>query len=127
MSSSKTKTKIFSHSTHRFGRQPNSQTDPVVLGLPGALPVLNEEAVSLAVRASLAVNCRVNGFSRFARKNYFYPDLPKGYQISQFDQPLAEHGWLDIQLNGVSKRIGVTRLAHGRRRGQDHTRRIQRF
>lgn len=106
----KTKTKIFSHSTHRFGRQPNSQTDPVVLGLPGALPVLNEEAVSLAVRASLAVNCRVNGFSRFARKNYFYPDLPKGYQISQFDQPLAERGWLDIQLNGVSKRIGVTRL-----------------
>ena len=106
----KTKTKIFSHSTHRFGQQPNSQTDPVVLGLPGALPVLNEEAVSLAVRASLAINCRVNRFSRFARKNYFYPDLPKGYQISQFDQPLAEDGWLDIQLNGVSKRIGVTRL-----------------
>ena len=106
----KTKTKIFSHSAHKFGEVPNSQTDPVVLGLPGALPVLNEVAVSLAVRASLAVNCRVNSFSRFARKNYFYPDLPKGYQISQFDQPLAEHGWLDIQFDGRSKRVGVTRL-----------------
>ena len=106
----KTRTKIFSHSTHRFGEVPNSQTDPVVLGLPGALPVLNEQAVSLAVRASLAINCRVNRFSRFARKNYFYPDLPKGYQISQFDQPLAEHGWLDIRTDGGPKRIGVTRL-----------------
>ncbi len=106
----KTKTKIFSHSTHKFGKVPNSQTDPVVLGLPGALPVLNEHAVSLAVGAALAINCRVNSFSRFARKNYFYPDLPKGYQISQFDQPLAEHGWLDIQIDGGSKRIGVTRL-----------------
>ena len=106
----KTRTKIFSHSTHRFGEVPNSQTDPVVLGLPGALPVLNEEAVSLAVRASLAINCRVNRFSRFARKNYFYPDLPKGYQISQFDQPLAEHGWLDVQTDSGPKRIGVTRL-----------------
>ena len=105
-----TKTKIFSHSTHQFGKLPNTQTDPVVLGLPGALPVLNEEAVSLAVRAALAVNCRVNRFSRFARKNYFYPDLPKGYQISQFDQPLAEHGWLDIETAGRTRRIGVTRL-----------------
>ena len=106
----KTRTKIFSASTHQFGREPNSQTDPVVLGLPGALPVLNDEAVNLAVRASLAINCRVNSFSRFARKNYFYPDLPKGYQISQFDQPLAEHGWLDIQTDEGTKRIGVTRL-----------------
>ena len=106
----KTKTKIFSHSTHKFGLEPNTQTDPVVLGLPGALPVLNEEAVSLAVRASLAINCRVNSYSRFARKNYFYPDLPKGYQISQFDHPLAERGWVDIRSNGTSKRIGVTRL-----------------
>ena len=106
----KTRTKIFSHSTHRFGRSPNSQTDPVVLGLPGALPVLNQEAVSLAIRASLAINCRVNGFSRFARKNYFYPDLPKGYQISQYDQPLAEHGWLDIRWEEGSKRVGITRL-----------------
>ena len=106
----KTKTKIFSHSTHQFGKSPNSQTDPVVLGLPGALPVLNQEAVSLAIRASLAINCHVNGFSRFARKNYFYPDLPKGYQISQYDEPLAEHGWLDIRWEGGSKRVGITRL-----------------
>ena len=106
----KTKTKIFSHSTHRFGNPPNTQTDPVVLGLPGALPVLNQEAVSLAVRASLAINCKVNRFSQFARKNYFYPDLPKGYQISQFDHPLAEHGWLEIATQGRSKRIGITRL-----------------
>ncbi len=105
-----TRTKIFSHSSHAFGNPPNTQTDPVVLGLPGALPVLNQHAVSLAVRAALAVNCRVNGFSRFARKNYFYPDLPKGYQISQFDQPLAEHGWIDITVDGEAKRIGVTRL-----------------
>ena len=106
----KTKTKIFSCSTHEFGKAPNSQTDPVVLGLPGALPVLNQEAVSLAIRASLAINCRVNAFSRFARKNYFYPDLPKGYQISQYDEPLAEHGWLDIRWEGGSKRVGITRL-----------------
>ena len=106
----KTKTKIFSPSTHEVGKPPNSQTDPVVLGLPGALPVLNQEAVDLAVRASLAINCRVNGFSRFARKNYFYPDLPKGYQISQYDQPLAEHGWLDIEWDGGAKRVGITRL-----------------
>ncbi len=106
----KTKTKIFSHSTHVFGREPNTQTDPVVLGLPGALPVLNRKAVALAVRASLAINCRVNRYSRFARKNYFYPDLPKGYQISQYEHPLAEHGWLDIETGGGSKRIGITRL-----------------
>ncbi len=106
----KTKTKIFSHSPHTFGRSPNSQTDPVVLGLPGALPVLNEEAVWLAVRASLAINCRINSYSRFARKNYFYPDLPKGYQISQYDQPLAEHGWLNIQWDSGSRRVGITRL-----------------
>ena len=106
----KTRTKIFSHSTHEFGKSPNSQTDPVVLGLPGALPVLNQEAVALAVRASMAINCRVNQYSQFARKNYFYPDLPKGYQISQFDRPLAEHGWLDIELEHRAKRIGITRL-----------------
>ncbi len=106
----KTKTKIFSHSSHAFGNAPNTQTDPVVLGLPGALPVLNREAVSLAVRASLAINCKVNRYSQFARKNYFYPDLPKGYQISQYDHPLAEHGWLEIQTGELAKRIGITRL-----------------
>ena len=106
----KTRTKIFSHSTHRFGRPPNSQTDPVVLGLPGALPVLNEQAVVLATKAAMAINCEVNGYSQFARKNYFYPDLPKGYQISQYDRPLAERGWLDIHVDGRSKRIFITRL-----------------
>ena len=106
----KTRTKIFSHSTHEFGKSPNTQTDPVVLGLPGALPVLNRQAVALAARASMALNCTVNKYSQFARKNYFYPDLPKGYQISQYDRPLAEHGWLDIRIENGSKRIGITRL-----------------
>ena len=105
-----TRTKLFSGSSTEFGNSPNTQTDPVTLGLPGALPVLNREAVVLGTRASLALNCEVRNFSRFARKNYFYPDLPKGYQISQFDQPLAEHGWLEISVDGVKKRIGITRL-----------------
>jgi len=107
----KTKTKIFSSSSHEFGNPANTQTDPVVLGLPGALPVLNREAVVQGVRASLALGLEVNRTSVFARKNYFYPDLPKGYQISQFDQPLAEHGKLDIDLeDGTRKTIGITRL-----------------
>jgi aspartyl-tRNA(Asn)/glutamyl-tRNA(Gln) amidotransferase subunit B len=106
-----TKTKIFCACSTEFGNPPNTQTCPVCLGLPGALPVLNKEVVALAVRASLALNCQVRQFSRFARKNYFYPDLPKGYQISQYDQPLAEHGWLEIVLeNGQVKRIGITRV-----------------
>ena len=107
----KTKTKIFSSSSHEFGNAANTQTDPVVLGLPGALPVLNREAVVQGVRASLALGLEVNHTSVFARKNYFYPDLPKGYQISQFDQPLAEHGKLEIDLeDGTRKTIGITRL-----------------
>ncbi len=105
-----TVTKLFSGSSTEFGNPPNTQTDPVTLGLPGALPVLNRQAVRLGVMASLALNCEVRNFSRFARKNYFYPDLPKGYQISQFDQPLAEHGWLDISVDGKTTRIGITRL-----------------
>ena len=106
-----TKSKIFCGCSTEFGNPPNTQTCPVCLGLPGALPVLNREAVTLAVRASLALNCTVRSFSRFARKNYFYPDLPKGYQISQYDQPVAEHGWLEIALeDGATKRIGITRL-----------------
>ena len=105
-----TKTKLFCASSTDFGNPANTQTDPVTLGLPGALPVLNREAVVKGVKASLALNCEVRGFSRFARKNYFYPDLPKGYQISQFDQPLAEHGWLEVPLDGEMKRIGITRL-----------------
>ncbi len=107
----KTKTKIFSGSSHEFGNAANTQTDPVVLGLPGALPVLNREVVEQGVRASLAIRCTVNERSVFARKNYFYPDLPKGYQISQFDEPLAEHGAIEIELeDGSAKTIGVTRL-----------------
>ena len=105
-----TNTKIFCACSTEFGNPPNSQTCPVCLGLPGALPVLNREVVNKAIRASLALNCEVRPFSRFARKNYFYPDLPKGYQISQFDQPVAEHGWLDAPLESGTKRIGITRL-----------------
>src|SRR5580692_9215936 len=99
-----TQSKAFCGCGTRFGAPPNSQTCPVCLGLPGALPVLNRRAVELGVKASLALNCEVRGVSRFARKNYFYPDLPKGYQISQYDQPLAEHGWLDIVEAGAQKR-----------------------
>jgi aspartyl-tRNA(Asn)/glutamyl-tRNA(Gln) amidotransferase subunit B len=105
-----TQTKIFCGCLVAFGAPPNTNVCPVCLGLPGALPVLNRKAVEMAVQAALAMNCRVNGFSRFARKNYFYPDLPKGYQISQYDQPLAEHGHLEILIGGVKKRIGVTRV-----------------
>src|SRR2546423_1759470 len=105
-----TETKIFCGCSTRFGDQPNTNTCPVCLGLPGALPVLNRHAVELAMQASLALNCGVNPRSIFARKNYFYPDLPKGYQISQYDQPLAEHGWVDIEVEGAKKRIGITRV-----------------
>src|SRR6202022_2319861 len=105
-----TRTKIFCGCPTGFGAPPNTNVCPVCLGLPGALPVLNGRAVEMAIQAALAIHCRVNPFSRFARKNYFYPDLPKGYQISQYDQPLAEHGWLEVLVDGVKKRIGVTRI-----------------
>lgn len=105
-----TKTKIFCGCPVEFGAAPNTNVCPVCLGLPGALPVLSRQAVELAIGAALALHCRVNPFSRFARKNYFYPDLPKGYQISQYDQPLAEHGYLDIFVEGRRKRIGITRV-----------------
>ncbi len=105
-----TSTKIFCGCPTSFGAAPNTNVCPVCLGLPGALPVLSREAVELAVKASLALNCTVRPLSRFARKNYFYPDLPKGYQISQFDEPVAEHGWVDIVVDGDARRIGVTRL-----------------
>ena len=105
-----TRTKIFCGCSTEFGRTPNSQTCPVCLGLPGALPVLNRKAVEFAIRTGLATNCRIAPRSIFARKNYFYPDLPKGYQISQYELPVCEHGWLDIDLgDGQSKRIGITR------------------
>ena len=105
-----TRTKIFCSCPTSFGAQPNTNVCPVCLGMPGALPVLSRESVDMAIKASLALNCKVNPFSRFARKNYFYPDLPKGYQISQYDQPVAEHGYVDIVVDGQRKRIGVTRL-----------------
>src|SRR5437867_4529213 len=103
-------TKIFCSCSTRFGDPPNTNVCPVCLGLPGALPVLNRKAVEFAVLASMALNCRVNETSIFARKNYFYPDLPKGYQISQYDRPLAEHGWIEIDSKAGAKKIGITRL-----------------
>src|ERR1700722_5017749 len=105
-----TASKAFCGCSVRFGDPPNTNVCPVCLGLPGALPVMNRKALDLAMRAALALNINVNSASRFARKNYFYPDLPKGYQISQSDMPLASKGWLEIEVGGVQKRIGITRL-----------------
>lgn len=106
-----TRSKIFCGCPNVFGSEPNTHVCPVCLGLPGALPVLNKQAVEFAVKASQALNLQVNETSIFARKNYFYPDLPKGYQISQFDRPLAEHGWIDVPTaDGATRRIGITRL-----------------
>jgi len=105
-----TKSKIFCGCSTHFGDPPNTNVCPICLGLPGTLPVLNKRAVELAMRASLALNCTVQEHSRFARKNYFYPDLPKGYQISQYELPLATNGWLEIEHDGAKKRIGITRL-----------------
>lgn len=106
-----TKSKIFCPSSaDYFGKEPNQNIDPVCMGMPGQLPVLNEEALHKGIKAALAFNCTVNKYSHFDRKNYFYPDLPKGYQISQFEFPLSEHGFLDVEVGGVKKHIGITRL-----------------
>jgi aspartyl-tRNA(Asn)/glutamyl-tRNA(Gln) amidotransferase subunit B len=106
-----TRTKIFCGCANEFGAPPNTLVCPVCLGMPGALPVLNKRAVEFAVLAAQALNCQVRETSIFARKNYFYPDLPKGYQISQYDKPLAEHGYIDIpSANGGTRRIGITRI-----------------
>jgi aspartyl-tRNA(Asn)/glutamyl-tRNA(Gln) amidotransferase subunit B len=106
----KTASKAFCACSTRFGDPPNSNTCPVCLGLPGALPMLNKRAVELGIRAALALHLKVQEFSRFARKNYFYPDLPKGYQISMYELPLATAGYMDIEHDGQTKRIGITRL-----------------
>ncbi len=105
-----TNSKLFCSCSTKFGDAPNFNTCPVCLGLPGALPVLNRIAVGMAVKAALGLNCRLNVESQWARKNYFYPDLPKGYQISQYDRPLAQHGFIEIFVNGTPKRIGVQRI-----------------
>ncbi len=105
-----TKTKIFCGCSTQFGDAPNANTCPVCLGLPGTLPVLNKRAVELAMQAALALNCTVHEHSRFARKNYFYPDLPKGYQISQYELPLATAGHIEIEIADTKKKIGITRL-----------------
>jgi len=105
-----TESKIFCSCSTHFGDPPNSNVCPVCLGIPGALPVLNRKAVEFATLAAMALNCRINETSIFARKNYFYPDLPKGYQISQYDKPVAEHGFIEIEIGGAKKKIGITRL-----------------
>ena len=101
---------MFCGSPTSFGAPPNTNVCPVCMGLPGALPMLNRQVVELAIQAALATHCRINRSSRFARKHYFYPDLPKGYQISQFDEPFAERGWIEIAIEGDKKRIGLTRI-----------------
>ncbi len=106
----KTRTKIFCGCPTRFGAPPNTHTCPVCLGMPGVLPVLNKRVVEYTLRMALATHCTINRESRFARKNYFYPDLPKGYQISQYEQPIARDGFIDIDINGGKKRIGITRI-----------------
>lgn len=106
----KTKTKIFCGCSTAFGAPPNTHTCPVCLGMPGVLPVLNKKVVDYALCLAIATKCKINPESRFARKNYFYPDLPKGYQISQYELPIAEHGYLDIEVDNITKRIGITRI-----------------
>jgi aspartyl-tRNA(Asn)/glutamyl-tRNA(Gln) amidotransferase subunit B len=106
----KTKSKIFSPSPNQFGDETNTNVNPIDLGYPGVLPVLNEEAVNFAMKAAMALNCEIATHTKFDRKNYFYPDNPKAYQISQFDQPIGENGWIEIEVNGKKKRIGITRL-----------------
>jgi len=105
-----TNTKIFCGCPTEFGAPPNTHTCPICLGHPGVLPVLNQRALEFAIKASLALNCEIGEESKFDRKNYFYPDLPKAYQISQYDKPVGQNGWIDIEVNGEKKRIGITRL-----------------
>ncbi|MGG4091792.1 Asp-tRNA(Asn)/Glu-tRNA(Gln) amidotransferase subunit GatB [Paenibacillus lautus] len=105
-----TNSKIFCGCSTAFGAPPNTHTCPICLGHPGVLPVLNRQAVEYAMKAAMALNCTIGDVSKFDRKNYFYPDSPKAYQISQYDQPIGENGWIDIEVDGKTKRIGITRL-----------------
>ena len=105
-----TKTKIFCNCSAEFGGAPNTRCCPVCTGMPGTLPIINQQAVEYAVKAGYALNCGINKFSVFDRKNYFYPDLSKNYQISQFDKPICLGGHIDIVVDGEHKRIGVTRI-----------------
>jgi len=106
----KTKSKIFCGCSTSFGAPPNTNTCQVCLGMPGVLPVLNKKVVDFTIKMALATHCAITSPNRFARKNYFYPDLPKGYQISQFELPIAEHGWLEIEVDDSKKSIGITRI-----------------
>lgn len=106
----RTKTKIFCGCASTFGAPPNANTCPICLGHPGVLPVLNRQAVDYAMKAAMALNCEIATNSKFDRKNYYYPDSPKAYQISQYDQPIGEHGWIDIEVDGQTKRIGINRI-----------------
>lgn len=106
----KTKTKIFCSCSTEFGKAPNENTCPICMGLPGVLPVLNKQAIEYAIKTALATHCQIQPMNRFARKNYFYPDLPKGYQISQYELPLATDGHVNIWVNGAKKRIGLIRI-----------------
>jgi aspartyl-tRNA(Asn)/glutamyl-tRNA(Gln) amidotransferase subunit B len=105
-----TKSKIFCSCTTAFGADPNTHTCPVCTGLPGSLPVLNRTVVEYTIRAALATHCEIAPYSLFARKNYFYPDLPKGYQISQYELPLSSGGFVDVQIDDDKKRIGIIRI-----------------
>jgi aspartyl-tRNA(Asn)/glutamyl-tRNA(Gln) amidotransferase subunit B len=105
-----TETKIFCGCSTKFGSEPNTQTCPICIGMPGVLPVLNKKALEFAIKTGLAMNCKIASYSRFARKNYFYPDLPKGYQISQYELPICEGGYIEIVVDGTVKKIGITRI-----------------
>ncbi len=105
-----TDTKIFCGCSTKFGSEPNTQTCQICIGMPGVLPMLNKKALQFAIRTGLAMKCRISDYSRFARKNYFYPDLPKGYQISQYENPICEGGYVEIVVDGAIKQIGITRI-----------------
>src|SRR5262249_40452162 len=105
-----TRTKMFCGCSTAFGARPNTQTCPICQGMPGTLPVINRRAIEFGIRTALAINCTVNADNRFARKHYYYPDMPKNHQISQYEEPLAEHGYHDIETAGETRRIGIQRL-----------------